>query len=316
MSVEAFTWALRQAPLPKSDPTARLVLASLAEQADKRGRSAHPQVLTIAHDLTVDPETVTRAIKRLQQYGLISKDGVSASGAVNWVLHLEMKRAPDSYEVFARTHRAKKAKRQADWRNPPVDDDGSSTGGAVDDDGSSTVDDAKSSTGGPVDDGKSSCRRRSIVSETTNNRLVDDSNGVHTRDIPVNTHPPTPPEGGGALFAVDRPKPKREGTEHPAFAGFWDLYRKHAKATGSSPGNRLPASQAFSKAIRHGTADEIAKAVPAYFSSKDPQRGFGQHASTWLNQRGWETPWEPYRGHSARPRLQTAQEHPDDPFAA
>jgi hypothetical protein len=127
-----------------------------------------------------------------------------------------------------------------------------------------------------------------------------------------------------ALFAVaaepktTKGKSKGEHEDHPAFAGFWKEWCDLVKANGKGrTGNRLPASKAFTKAMKNATPEEIAKGVRAYLASEDPRNGFNQNASTWLNEHGWETPWMPYvpRGQAQR-HLQTAEEHPDDPFAA
>lgn len=281
--------------MPKSDPSARLVLVSLAEQADKHGRNAHPQVLTVAHHLTIDPETVTRALKRLQEdYGLISKDGCGPSGAVNWRLHVDRVRPEGSYEEFVRRHRVKKSARQASWRRRSVDDDPSSTWSDVDDD-PSTVDDAESSTG----------RRLSVVSETTDRRLVDDGNGVHTRSY---TRSYTQKKKHTAADAADSvlalldpptvPEPPAEPEPGEAdFARFWAAYaRKDAKPA---------ARKAWVKAARvHGAALLIAEARrwADLWAAAGTERRYMPHPATWLNGERWADEPPP-------PRLQAAPGH-------
>lgn len=176
MSWQAANWAVTAAPLPKSDPAARAVLAYLGVKADDKGRNAYPLALSIAHDCTLNPEVVPRVLKRLVDYGLISKDGVGPQGQPRWVLHMDRCHAVGSFDEFARRHQSGRTLRQSRWRSKAdVDDAGSSTSTSGDDSESSTRDDASSSTPPSettpdrlVDDDGSSLRRLSIVS-------VDDS---------------------------------------------------------------------------------------------------------------------------------------------
>ena len=202
MSVEAVKWALSRAPLPKSDPTARLVLVYLCEKADKHGRRAHPQRLTMAHDLDIDPETVKRVLDRLVKYGLIAKDGVWEHGQPNWSMQMDQAKDPGSYQAFAEKHRgaetAKKSRYRSTSKSKPVHDDESWT--AADDgapgepDSDTDVHDGESGTLTLVHDDASSCPRSSIVpvhddaseTSTTMRRNVHDARSPHNHP---NNHP-------------------------------------------------------------------------------------------------------------------------------
>jgi DNA-binding transcriptional ArsR family regulator len=291
MSTTAITWALQKAPMPKSDPTARLVLAYLAEKADKHGANSYPQVLSMAHDLTVDPETVTRALKRLRRYGLVSKDGVAGNGAVRYRLHLDQERPDGTFEAFAARHRAGKAARQSRWRSKDVDDDGVSTKTHVDDSRVSTVDDDEAST---VDDDQSSRRRRSNVSKTTISRLVDDSNGVQNQEHnhpnrPKNTHaaPPREPALDLPGLAAVAAGPPSEDPSAECGSGYTEAFEVAWEAYGRR-GTKKAAFGEWRKAIKRAEPGVITAAIPGYVAST-PEIRYRKHMERWLRDDGWES---------------------------
>jgi hypothetical protein len=76
----------------------------------------------------------------------------------------------------------------------------------------------------------------------------------------------------------------------PEFNEFWDLYRKLP----GNAGNKMTANARYKRLIA-GTVDQaiVLEKVTEYgdFLSAQFGRGFAQsckHASTWINQRGWE----------------------------
>lgn len=78
---------------------------------------------------------------------------------------------------------------------------------------------------------------------------------------------------------------RRDETEYPLdFLVLWDLARKHGK-----PGNKYPA---FKSWFRLNTDDHLNALILTRFEewtkTDSWSRGFNQHLSTWLNQRGWE----------------------------
>lgn len=304
MSWQAMRWAMT-APFPKSDPTGRLVLAYLAEKADKDGRNAYPMAISIAYDLDLNPDVVPRVLKRLCGYGLLTRAGKGPQGQPNWSLHLDRQSRAISLEEFCERHRSMRSARQSRWRdNGAGDDPGSSTSvshrGAVDALESSTADDPQSSTPNHVDDSESSRRRSSIVSKTTLDRLVDDSKYPQNR--PYN-HPNRPynrpadpadrqaraePTNGLALDLPDKPseelskpakaKPPSDYTE--AFEEFWSAYgRKGAKKA---------AATEWHKAITRADPAVIMAGVDPYVAST-PEFRYRKDAERWLKNDGWES---------------------------
>lgn len=74
MSIEAYVWVTRHAPVPKPD-SARLVLYALAEHADQSGRNAFPGKATLADYLggntQANRDKVKRALRVLERGGWI-----------------------------------------------------------------------------------------------------------------------------------------------------------------------------------------------------------------------------------------------------
>lgn len=107
--------------------------------------------------------------------------------------------------------------------------------------------------------------------------------------------PLKPPQGG------DPPeKQSRRSREYKAspdtlperFKGFWQFYRTHVP-DGSNAGNRQKAIRAWDKlAPDEDLANTMAKALATQVRSSTWQSGIGvPHASTWLNNHGWEDDW-------------------------
>lgn len=107
--------------------------------------------------------------------------------------------------------------------------------------------------------------------------------------------PPKPPTGGGS------PKSSRgRGREYKAqaetlserFERFWQFYRDHVP-TGVNAGNRQKAIRAWDKlAPDDALATKMAKALAKQVETQVWKSGVGvPHASTWLNNHGWEDDW-------------------------
>lgn len=82
MSTEAVKWAMDDAPMlrtdkGKPDTTSRHVLQALAEHAHRDGSGARPSVLRIQYRTGYDRRTVQRALRRLEDGGLIEATGVT-----------------------------------------------------------------------------------------------------------------------------------------------------------------------------------------------------------------------------------------------
>ncbi|WP_158840945.1 helix-turn-helix domain-containing protein [Saccharothrix deserti] len=115
MSIEAVAWALYEAPMlltpaGKPDTSARFVLVVFAEHANKTGHNAYPGPARVKFATGLDVRTVERAVRRLENKGLLVRDGLTSMGAVRWRLDLDLKRpASDWAEIEA----ALKAEREA-----------------------------------------------------------------------------------------------------------------------------------------------------------------------------------------------------------
>lgn len=125
------------------------------------------------------------------------------------------------------------------------------------------------------------------------------NDGYTNLSITDNT-PQSPPEGGGQ---PKKPKHRRSGyiskaqTLPERFEGFWLFYRKHIPE-GSNAGNRQKALRAWDKlAPDNELASEMAVALARQVKSQTWRSGVGvPHASTWLNNHGWEDDWGPAPG--------------------
>jgi hypothetical protein len=94
MSHKAVRWAMYDAPMlltsaGEPDITARFVLVVRAERADDNGRDTYAGPSDVARATGYDERTVRRADRRLEQAGLLIRDGKSRHGTVRW--HLAMK---------------------------------------------------------------------------------------------------------------------------------------------------------------------------------------------------------------------------------
>ncbi|MFB7496031.1 helix-turn-helix domain-containing protein [Streptomyces sp. NPDC056161] len=93
----------------RPDTTARGVLQVLAEHADKRGRNARPSVVKLRYRTGYDRRTVQRALRRLEDAGLIKATGVHHDNTV-YALALHLQRpAADWTELLEEEDRQKKA---------------------------------------------------------------------------------------------------------------------------------------------------------------------------------------------------------------
>lgn len=109
-------------------------------------------------------------------------------------------------------------------------------------------------------------------------------------------NPPKPPQGGEG---EGQQKKKRRGEyqeqaahEPERFEEFWKFYRRVTPKTVNT-GSRQKAIRAWDKlAPDNGLITTMGRALEKQSKSEDWQRGVGvPHASTWLNQHGWEDDW-------------------------
>lgn len=120
-----------------------------------------------------------------------------------------------------------------------------------------------------------------------------DTNSSNTSNIP----PISPPEGGNPPK-----KPKKTSRAYKStaetlperFEKFWTFYRTHLP-DGCNSGNRQKAIRAWDKlAPDNNLATTMAIALAKQVKSQSWATGVGiPHASTWLNNHGWEDDWGP-----------------------
>lgn len=82
MSVEAFTWAL-SVPIGGN---AKVILLGLANHAHPDGSHAYPAVDTLAAYAHCDRRSVQRNLRKLEEDGWISKNGVGGGGTLSYQL--------------------------------------------------------------------------------------------------------------------------------------------------------------------------------------------------------------------------------------
>ena len=121
----------------------------------------------------------------------------------------------------------------------------------------------------------------------------------------INNTPQSPPEGG------DPPKGRKNKSRDykssadvlpERFEKFWTFYRTHVPPE-CNAGNRQKALRAWDKlAPSADLVTQMAAALAKQVKSQSWSSGVGvPHASTWLNNHGWEDDWGPAAGHMQQP---------------
>lgn len=116
----------------------------------------------------------------------------------------------------------------------------------------------------------------------------------------TNNIPPNPPEGGAAGRAKKKGgrQCKTQAAVLPErFEKFWNFYRSHVPPDRNA-GNRQKAIRAWDKLAPSGELVTVmARSLAAQVKTQAWASGIGvPHASTWLNNRGWEDDWGPAPG--------------------
>ena len=181
MSKQAVKWAMDDAPMlltskGKPDSTARHVLQVLAEHAHPDGTSVYPTVRRIRYRTGYDRSTVQRALRRLQDAGLITPTGVTEHGVTIYSLTLSRLRpASDMEELEAE---------DAAFREAAAERKRKSRAKSVTDSAPVTVTHTEPVTGGDVTDSES-------VRHTLKMRDVTDSEyGCHTLSAALTSNEP------------------------------------------------------------------------------------------------------------------------------
>lgn len=134
----------------------------------------------------------------------------------------------------------------------------------------------------------------------TDTPLQNNREGTCKKDGETNTSntsniPPNPPEGDGShpkKSNRERQTKSQADTLPERFEKFWQFYRSSVPQDRSA-GSRQKAIRAWDKlAPTDDQATLMAKALFAQVRSQAWLSGIGvPHASTWLNNRGWEDDW-------------------------
>lgn len=290
MSTEAVTWAMDQAPMPrtekgKPDTTARHVLQALAEHASPTGIDAHPSVLRIQYRTGYDRATVQRALRRLEKAGLIAKDG-TREGRTRYKLAMELRRPASDWSDLEREEdefRAAAAERKRRSRSKGVTHAESVT---VTDGEGVTVTHAES-----VTEGCHALKVRSSRTERSPNHqqpsdkqlLEDSSPAVAAIELEQSV-------------AKVQTKSGSEKTEQHlrAFGAFWTNYPKK-KA-------REEAKKAWIAAIERGAEPQhIVDAAQAYARERFGQEPkYTKYPATWLNKGCYDDEPDPQPGPQLR----------------
>lgn len=176
MSHQAVTWAMKKAPMlltvkGKPDTTARHVLAVLAECAEADGSEARPSLMTIQHRTGYDRRTVQRALRRLEEGGLIKAGGVKF-GCTVYQLAMHLTRPESDWaELEAEEARQKDADAERQRR---------SRARRVTHAESVTVTDAECVTGPDVTDADDVSHALSVPTSRTQNPDVTDGTPPNT----------------------------------------------------------------------------------------------------------------------------------------
>jgi hypothetical protein len=115
MSYEAVRWALYDAPMlltsaGRPDVAARLVLIARAERADKHGKNTYAGPTDLIKTTGYDERTIQRADRRLEEAGLLVRDGLSHLGTVKWRLDMAQSESDAGrLSAEARVERRRKA---------------------------------------------------------------------------------------------------------------------------------------------------------------------------------------------------------------
>ncbi|MCF2531722.1 helix-turn-helix domain-containing protein [Yinghuangia soli] len=249
MSHEAVTWAMRDAPMlrteaGKPDHTARHVLQVLAEFAQKDGSEARPSTVTIRYRTGLDRSTVQRALRRLEEARLIAAVGI-VNGCTNYTLALSQVRPASDWDELVEEEerrRAAAAERKRKSRAGAVTDSASVTVTYAECVTEPDVTPSEFVTEGEVTD---SAPGRHALEVCDTPDVTHSAPGRHTLNaaVPVidpslKEEPSVDPSAADALPGIDAP---------PAEAPVADKPRRAQKAAAPTPN-------------RHAIADELTSA--------------------------------------------------------
>lgn len=288
MSNEAVTWAMDDAPMPrtekgKPDTTARHVLQALAEHAKPDGTNSHPSVLRVQYRTGYDRTTVQRALRRLENSALIARDG-TVDGRTRWKLAMELRRPATDWGELEREEnefRAAAAERKRRSRSKTVTHAESVTVTGVK---AVTVTDAESVTADVTDATPSRhalkvrpsrTERRPNHQQPSDNQLLKDSSSPAAQED-------------------DEPA---EDLRLDAFGAFWINFPRKR--------NREEAKLAWIAAVRRGIDPQhMVDGAQRYARERAGEESqFTKYPATWLNKGCYDDEPDPQPEPNGRPQL-------------
>lgn len=248
LSYQAVEWAMKKAPMlltdkGKPDTTARYVLAALGEHAKSDGTQARPSIATIRYYTGYDRRTVQRALRRLEEGGLIESVG-TVRGCTNYTLAVSLVRPESDWveiEADEQRFRDAAAERKRKSRAAPVTHSECVTVTHSDDvtDDSNEADVTHSAPG----------RHAFQMRDRTD---VTHSDDVTSRDV---THS-TPPEPPSEPPVRDEPPFEPSGADD-VIPGLLCVVATEADA--AKPRRAAKKKPSEPKPNKHGVADDLTK---------------------------------------------------------
>jgi DNA-binding Lrp family transcriptional regulator len=270
----------------KPDTTARHVLQALAEHARKDGSNAHPSMLRIRYRTGYDKTTTERAMRRLEQAGLIKRDGV-VGGRTCWRLAVDLRRpASDWKELEAeedalRTAAAERKRRSRAKRvtgAKPVTVTGAE---------SVTVTHSESVTG-DIPDSESAMSQAQSLAVTGAKPVTHRRKACDTGPPPAETHP----------------KSWRPTTNQPPVQEREGGRPSHSEGPGTTGLHLIPDDFHLNDQMRRWSVSTFGQAL-------DPQFETEQFISYWRSEgrrkRNWHDAWQKWMRDSANHKSERAQ---------
>ena len=263
MSLQAMQWAMSKAPIKRNAAQCRnrLVLIALADRYNDDTGVCWPSIKTISKDIGVSVPTVHKAIRSLEEAGLISR------GNPRWVSHMRPDRRPTVWTLNLDMVKTEEGGREADNGVAEVLDRGEDV---------LTPHDAR---------GKDvfNARGKDVFNARGKDVLTD---GVKTclykpKENP-NLEPKDEPKDPYA-----RPSGERGGPEAELVSEFDDWYKEYPRKTGKGA-----ARKAFLKARKNGVEvntlkDGLARSKRSWAVENRPKDKM-PYPATWLNAESWD----------------------------
>lgn len=278
----------------RPDTTARHVLQALAEHAHRNGTGARPSVLRLQYRTGYDRRTVQRALRRLEDAGLIDAQG-AVNGCTSYTLDLSRRRPASDWaalETEETAERGAAAERKRRSRSKSVTHSNDVTVTHADD-----VTDADVTHS---NDGRHALQMRDVTHSASGRHALSAARTIKepTTEPPrTKDSSPTPtatePDEDlfGPLAAISETIHKQRATDDlSAFGDFWLLYPKKR--------DRGEALKAWKAAVKDGAdparITEAARQYARERAGQDPR--YTKYPATWLNKGCYDDEPDPQPG--------------------